>query len=197
MEEIIKSTLAYFGSGILGALLVAGIQWARVSRSEKEKRHSEYVFNQISKLYGPLFFLTSQNQELFKLSNKILSAHREHFNGKNWSRDTNTQKTIKDESLSTIELSNEYISHVVKNNEEIIKILQENFSYIDADDIEIIRQFIVDTIRMNKEVREERLKKIPYEVYKSVGNISYSRPEFLTRIEEKFFKKQSIIKEYH
>ena len=135
MEEVIKTILAYFGSGILGALLVAVIQWARVSRSEKEKRHSEYVHEQLNKLYGSLFFLATQNQELFNLSNKILGAHKEHFDGNKWSDDPDTRKTLRDESLSTIELSNEYVRQVVINNEKIVNILQANFAYIDADDI--------------------------------------------------------------
>jgi len=141
--------------------------------------------------------LTTQNQELFNLSNKILSAHTEHFEGRNWSDDPDTRKTLKDESLSTIELSNEYVRQVVINNEKIVKILQANFAYIDVDDIEVIQEFIVDTIRMNKEVREECLKKIPFEVYQSLGNISYSRPEFLNRIKNKFSEKQSVLKKYH
>ena len=197
MEEVIKTTLAYFGSGILGGLLVAGIQWARVARSEKEKRHSEYIHEQLSKLYGPLFFMTTQNQELLNLSNKILGAHKEHFDGNKWSDDPDTRKKLNDESLSTIELSNEYARQVVVNNEKIVNLLQASFAYIDVDDVEVIQEFIVDTIRMNKEVREERLKKIPFEVYKSLGNISYSRPEFLNRIKDKFLEKQSVLKKYH
>ena len=79
---------------------------------------------------------------------------------------------------------------------KIVDLLQNSFAYIDEDDIEIIQNFIVDTIRMNKEVREEWLKKIPFEVYQSLGNISYSRPEFLNRIQEKFLEKQAILKKY-
>ena len=196
MEEMIKSILAYFGSGILGGLLVAGIQWARESRSEKAKRHSDYTHEQLSKLYGPLFFLTTQNQELLNLSNKILGAYDNHFSGNKWSSDPDTRKTLKDERSSTIELSNEYVRQVATNNEKIVDLLQNSFAYIDEDDIEIIQNFIVDTMRMNKEVREEWLKKIPFEVYESLGDISYSRPEFLNRIKKKFLDKQAILKKY-
>ena len=197
MEEVIKTILAYFGSGILGGLLVAGIQWARVSRSGKEKRHSEYIHEQLIKLYGPLFFMTTQNQELLNFCNKILGAHKEYFEGNKWSDDPDTRKTLKDESLSTIELSNEYARQVVVNNEKIVNLLQASFAYIDVDDIEVIQTFIVDTIRMNKEFREERLKDIPFEVYQSLGIVSYSRPDFLNRIKDKFLEKQSVLKKYH
>ncbi len=193
MENTIVLLISFFGGGIIGA----AIQWVRTARSEKEKRHSEYIHEQLNKAYGPLYFLTLLNQELLNLCNKILGAHKEHFEGNKWSDDPDTQKTLKDESLSTIQLSNEYARQVVINNEKIVKFLQHNFAYIDVDDIQVIQEFIVDTIRMNKEVREERLKEIPFEIYKSLGNISYSRPEFLNRIKDKFLKKQLVLKKYH
>ena len=185
--------ISFLGGGIIGA----AIQWARTARSEKEKRHSEYIHEQLNKLYGPLFFLTTQNQELLNLCNKILGAYKKHFEGNKWSDDPDTRKTLKDESLSTIELSNEYVRQVVINNEKIVKLLQDSFAYIDVDDIEVIQEFIIDTIRMNKEVREERLKEIPFEIYQSLGNISYSRPYFLDRIKDQFLKKQAVLRKYH
>jgi len=193
MDNTIVLIISFFGGGVIGA----AIQWARTARSEKEKRHSEYIHKQLNKLYGPLFFLTSQNQELLNLCNKILGAHKEHFDGNKWSDDPDTRKTLKEESLSSIQLSNEYVRQVVINNEKIVKLLQHNFAYIDDDDIEVVQEFIVDTIRMNKEVKEERLKEIPFEIYQSLGNISYSKPKFLNRIKHKFQKKQLVLKKYH
>ncbi len=50
---------------------------------------------------------------------------------------------------------------------------------------------------MNKEMQEDRLKEIPIEIYYSLGEISYSRPEFLDGIKNKFLEKQEILKQYH
>lgn len=192
-----EAILAYFGSGILGGLLVAGINWARVSRTEREKRHSEYVSEQLKRLYGPLYFLTSHNEELLRLNNKILSAYKGHFEDNDWSNDSHTRESLKKESEATIELANEYVSQVVTNNVMIVELIKDNYAFIDTEDIQILMEFVVDFTRMNKEVKEERLKKIPLEVYYNLGEISYSRPEFISSIKNKFIIKQNLIRRYH
>jgi len=197
MGEAIKTILSYLGTGILGGLLVAGIQWARVSRTEREKRHSEFVAEQIEKLYGPLYFLTSLNQELFTLNSNILNVYKEHFEKNDWSDDPATKESLRKEGEATIQLANEYADQVIINNERIVEILQQNYAHIDAEDTQIILEFVIDTIRMNKEVKEGRIKSVPYEVYKALGIISYSRPEFLSLISDKFYEKQQILKKYH
>jgi hypothetical protein len=50
---------------------------------------------------------------------------------------------------------------------------------------------------MNKEVKTEVLKEIPFNIYKSMGEISYSRPEFLSRVKQKFIAKQELLRKYH
>lgn len=193
MDEIIRTLITFLGGGIIGA----GIQWARVARSEREKRHSEYIKEQLQQLYGPLYFLTSINTNLFKLNNNILAAHKNHFDGNKWSNDPETRKALHRESETTIDLANEYIREVAKNNRNIMELLRDNYSFIDVDDIKIFQEFIIDVLRMNKEVEEERLKEMPFEIYKSLGDISYSRPEFLEQIKVKFLAKQDILKQYH
>ena len=193
MDDAIKTLITFLGGGIIGA----AIQWARAARSEREKRHSEYIYEQLQRLYGPLYFLTSINSNLFKLNNNILSAHKDHFDGNKWSIDPETRKSLSSESEATINLANEYISEVVKNNKNIMDLLRDNYSFIDVDDISIFQEFIIDVLRMNKEVEEGRLKEMPFEIYKSLGDISYSRPDFLERIKVKFLAKQDVLKQYH
>jgi hypothetical protein len=67
-----------------------------------------------------------------------------------------------------------------------MELLRDNYSFIDVDDTIIFNEFIVDVLRMNKEVEGERFKKMPFEIYKALGDISYSRPEFLKRIKVSF-----------
>lgn len=193
MDEVIKTLITFLGGGIIGA----GIQWARAARSEREKRHSEYIKEQLQRLYGPLYFLTSINSNLFELNNNILSAHKDYFDGNKWSNDPETRKSLSTESEATINLANEYIYEVVKNNKNIMKLLRDNYSFIDVDDTNIFQEFIVDALRMNKEVEEEKIKKMPFEIYITLGGISYSRPDFLERIKVKFLAKQDVLKQYH
>ena len=168
MDDAIKTLITFLGGGIIGA----AIQWARAARSEREKRHSEYIYEQLQRLYGPLYFLTSINSNLLKLNNTILSAHKDHFDGNKWSNAPETRKSLSKESEATINLANEYISEVVKNNKNIMDMLRDNYSFIDVDDINIFQEFIIDVLRMNKEVEEGRLKEMPFEIYKSLGDIS-------------------------
>ncbi len=126
-----------------------------------------------------------------------MSAYTEHFSGSDWSSEKLTQDRLREQSKATIELSNQYIIQVRNNNDQIVNILRENYAFIDTDDIETLQEFIVDSLRMNKEIVDERLKAIPDAIYNSLGEISYSRPEFLDGIKSKFVEKQDILKKYH
>jgi len=193
MANTLNLIISFLGGGVIGAV----IQWARTARSERERRHSEYISEQLNKLYGPLYFLTSQNQELFALNSNILNVYKEHFEKSEWRNDPVTKESLRKESEATIQLANAYIDQVVINNEKIAETLHGNYAYIDAEDTQIIQEFVIDTIRMNKEIKEGRIKSIPYEVYKSLGIISYSKPEFLSLISDKFHEKQRVLKKYH
>ena len=94
-------------------------------------------------------------------------------------------------------MSNEYAHQVVENNEKIVVLFRENYSLVDVDDVELFTEFTIDAIRMNKEVKEERLRKIPLSVYKAMGEISYSRPDFLASVNRKFHAKQESLTQYH
>ena len=193
MADPLTTVIKFLGGCIVGA----AIHWASITRIEKEKRHSSYIHEQLEKLYGPLYFLTSQNEELFKLSKNILSAHREYFDGQEWSSNEKTQESVRSQSKATIELSNEYSRQVVKNNETIVEILRNNYAFIDSNDIVIFQEFVIDALRMNKEINEDRLKEIPIDIYYALGEISYSRTEFLDGIKNKFLNKQENLKKYH
>jgi predicted nucleic acid-binding Zn-ribbon protein len=193
MANMLETIITFLGGGIVGA----GIQYVSVARTAREKRHSDYVYRQMNNLYGPLYFLSSQNERLFDLNNRIMSAYTEHFSGNKWSQDYRTQKSLENESTATIELSNEYICQVKENNKQIIKILRDGYALINIDDIDIMQEFVVESIRMNKEIDDKRLKNIPLEIYKKIGDISYSRPDFLSCIKQRFTEMQMLLKHYH
>lgn len=193
MATSLETIIIFLGGGIIGA----GIHYVSVFRSARDKRKSDYVHEQLKNLYGPLYFLSSQNARLIALSNTILSTHAEHFSGQKWSEDKSTQDSLSKQSMSTIELSNEYIYQVKENNKQIVEILRDNYALIKSEDIAIMQDFVVDAIRMNKEIDEERLKKIPLEIFEKVGAISYSRPEFLLLVENRFREMQSLLVSFH
>jgi hypothetical protein len=144
-----------------------------------------------------LYFLSGQNEKLFDLSRSILSAHSEYFDGGNWSQNAHTQETLNEESAQTIELSNTYADQVVENNDAIVTLLRSAYAFVDVQDVELFMTFSIDALRMKKEVKAQRLKNIPLNVYKAIGEISYSRPEFLSRVRQQFIEKQQLLKKYH
>lgn len=192
MTEPLTTIITFLGGGILGAV----IHYVSVARNEREKRRDSYTNSQIDRLYGPLYFYTNQNEKLFELSRKILEAHSSYFD-REWNQSPQTQQKIREESSNTIELSNSYVDHVVRNNDEILAILKSNFGFADLDDVEVFTQFSMDLIRLKNEVTGGRSKGIPMNISKIVGEISYSRPEFLKRVKEKFASKQAQVKELH
>ena len=192
MADSLTLTITFLGGGIIGAL----IRHASTARSEKQRRQSTYVHEQLDRLYGPLFFLSGQNEALFELNHDILKAHSEYFGGREWSQDRQTQETLNEESSQTFELSRTYYGQVIENNEAIVSVLRDNYSLVDVDDVELFNGFTIDALRMNKEINEERSKKIPIIIRRAIGNISYSRPEFLARVKQRFTEKQNLLKEY-
>ena len=83
------------------------------------------------------------------------------------------------------------------NNKKIVDILRNNYAYIDPEDTDIFQQFIIDHLRMEKEVKKEEPMVTPIRIYKKVGDISFSRNEFLELVNNKFSEKNKAIKSYH
>jgi ribosomal protein S18 len=190
MEQALNLIVSFLGGGIIGGL----INWARVSRTEKEGRKSEALLNQVKFLYGPLYFFVGQNESLFDLNNKFHSAYTDHFVNQKWSSDTHTQESIKKEAETTIELSNYYVRMTRNNNKKICEILRENYSYIDPNDTEIFQRFITDHLRMEKEFKEGEPLETPFEIYNKVGEISFMRKEFSDLVKGEFIRKTKEIR---
>lgn len=147
----------------------------KASFFEKHKRHREYIHEQLGNLYGRLFFLSSLNEGLITNAKKIYSSAKKHFEGNELSDSAETRESTGKGIIASIELANEYMNKVVENNEEIFDLLKNNYSLIDVNDIDVLRDFVIDFIRMHKEVKEARLKEIP-------------------RIKSKFLSKKSVLK---
>jgi hypothetical protein len=62
-EETVRYTLSFLGGGFIAAVG----NWIYSNWSAGRAREVEWLREQLRLLYGPLFFFTSQNEELFKL----------------------------------------------------------------------------------------------------------------------------------
>ncbi len=185
-EEIIRLIFSFLGGGLVAGLL----DWLRNYFSEKKVQKISNLQAKIQNLYGPLQFFASQNESYFELNNKFHDAYQAEYVGKNWSQNEVTQKNLDQETSKTLDIANAYIGLVTQNNEKILEVLRNNYSYIDADDVEIFRQLVVDYTRLKTEVDESGRLNTPLRIYEHIGSISFMRPEFIKRVKEKFDSKK-------
>lgn len=185
-EEIVRLVFSFFGGGLVVGLL----NWLRANQAEKRRRKVSALQAKIQNLYGPLQFFASQNESYFELNAKFLGAYQAEYEGKKWSRDEATQKNLKQETTQTLDIANAYIRLVIQNNESILEVLRNNYTYIDPGDVEVFRQFVVDYTRLKTEMDETSRLNTPLRIYEHIGNISFMRPEFIKRIKEKFNAKK-------
>lgn len=182
-------------SFIGGGVAVAIIEWFRMIYSEKESRKIEYLNNQLKYLYGPLYCFSSYAEQLFELSDNIQKLYKSEYEGKNWSRDKSTQDNLKIETTDTINTSNLYIAKAIQNNSVLQKIIEDNYSYCDLDDIEIFKDFLKDLARYKTEYDENGNLRLPHRIYFKLDNISFLKPEFIGRVKLKYeIKKKEILK---
>lgn len=81
------------------------------------------------------------------------------------------------------------------NNEKIVEVLVNNYSFIDPDDVEIFQQFMIDYTRMKNEVDKEGTLQTPFEIYLYIGDISFMKPEFIEKVKSKFHTKKQQLNE--
>ncbi|MCH9030500.1 MAG: hypothetical protein IH819_13065 [Bacteroidetes bacterium] len=164
--------------------------------SERKSRKIEYVNNQLKYLYEPLYCFSSYAEQLFELSDNIQKLYKSEYAEKNWSQEKTTQENLKIETTNAINVSNEYISNVVSNNNVLKKIIEDNFSYSDLDDVDIFKNFIKDFTRYRTEYDENGALKLPHRIFFKLNNISFLKPEFIQCVKSKYEIKQKELKKY-
>jgi hypothetical protein len=190
MTNMLQLIICFLGGGILVAL----INWFRTSRSERTSRKHQFLKEQITKVYGPLCFFVSLTEALFALNDKFHKAYNEHFVNQNWSKYPHTRENLSKATDATLRIANHYVGIVRDNNSKIVDILRQNYAYIDPEDTEVFQQFIIDHLRMEREFQAEKPLETPLEIYLKVGEISYSRKEFMDIVKKKFSEKNEVIK---
>ena len=159
--------------------------------SERRERRMQFIDNQIIKLYGPLYYFTSQSEKLFELNKGFHSAYSKEYIEKKWSQERNTQKNLEKETSETLDIANKYIEQVEENNKQSKKALDENYSLIDPDDMEVFLLFYEHHVRLATEQDSNGRLKTPHRIYEQIGDISFLRPEVIGQVKNKFLSKKS------
>ena len=137
--------MALLGSGVGVAIVTALFQiWTTMRQGELQ-----IIQNQLSGLYGPLYYFTCLNKALFDLYNDYQKAYDKEF------KDTNiapeSMESFKKEATALLDEANSYINtEVMQNNAKILELLEKNWHLIDLDDVEIYSRFQIDMARLKR-----------------------------------------------
>jgi hypothetical protein len=185
----ISLVVSFLGGGIVSA----AINWARADRADKKERKSNSLKDQLSGLYGPLYYFCSQSEKCFELNKKFHDAYREEFVNQKWSKNEITRERLDEQTSTTLNIANRYIQELNLNNTKIKEILDNNYSQIDPDDIDIFMLFVEHFLRYKKEIEDQGKLTTPISIYERIGDISFLRPEFIERVKLKFKQKKSAL----
>jgi hypothetical protein len=192
-NETLKLILGFLFSFLGGGVIVAIFEAIRINKAEKLSRRLEILNNQIRSLYGPLYFFTSQNARCFELADSIQKAYQREYVEQKFSQNPRTQENVKRDVNTTLEIGNTYAGLITQNNERIIEILRDNYSFIDPDDQDVFQQFVLDFNRLRTEREESGKLKTPLQIYAYIGDISFMRADFIERVKTKFNAKKTEI----
>jgi hypothetical protein len=167
---------------------IEGLKTSMADMLAQRTRRTDYIRAQIENLYGPLAFLVESNARCIAVNNAIMRTYDSVFAGRGDS------DTARKEARETIERANEYMSLVVDNNQEAMKVLRSGWAWLDSDDIEDAGQYLTDVHRHSVEFKTEG-KMLPIEFYVdgvpgAPGKPSFIRPAFIDRVRAKLIEKQ-------
>lgn len=169
---------------VIAAIINILFNWLKSSQDNKRN----FLNDQLLKLYAPLYFLTLQCKKSFELNNKLYEISSKRYENRQVSNLPLAQQRETEDINNIITTRNNYVAPVSEANQKIKELLDSNFAYIDPDDVKLFMDFFYEHyLRGNAETTENR---IPIDVHKEMGEISFLRPEFIERVELKFLKKQ-------
>ncbi len=191
-QELMNLVFSFLGGG----LIVGILDWVRSTKSEARARRAVMLSDQLTHLYGPLYFLTSQNAALFELSRSFHAAYSAEYVNQKFSQNPGTQASLHEQTSRTLSLENQYIGIVKDNNDRIAELLRSAYSYIDPEDAPFFRQFSVDYLRLRTEIDLDGKLLTPSVIYGHIGDISFMRPSFMERIQKQFEAKKREFAKY-
>lgn len=166
--------LSFLGGGLVAALL----NWIRVARSERRALKADRTRAQLEKLYGPLFFVTTQARRILELTERHSEGYRiEYVDANNGTRE---------EISAAIDVNNRYASELHELAKEATKIMRGAYSYIDPQDSSEFQDIVIDALRLAVEREDSGKLKTPIEIYKHVGEMYFFRESFVRLIEKRF-----------
>jgi hypothetical protein len=113
----------------------------------------------------------------------------EEYGGENSSKHPPQART--DDITASIGVNNDYFAIANENSQRIVEILTNNYALIEPEDAEILGQFRLHHLRHKTEFDESGRLKVPYDVYKHVGDIYSLDPAFAALVNRRFKEKKA------
>jgi hypothetical protein len=160
-----------------GGVIVSVGNWVHSNLASRRDREITWLQDQLRSLYGPLFFFTSQNEQLFQMSGKLQDAQ-----GGGWSEDETRQQSLERQGAATTNLGSLYVKRVIENNARVMEILEKNWHLADSADYDVFSQFQLDYTRFLTEVQQRGGDGIPLRIRLGLGPVVYMHPEMISRM---------------
>jgi len=182
-----QTALNFLLSFLGGGLVAAALNWAREARSERRAMKADRVRMQLQKLYGPLFFVTSQAEKILEVSQK----HSEGYKIQYIERKLGTRE----EATTAIEVNNQYSRKLNELANQAAEIMRGAYAYIEPKDSVAFQNIVVDTVRFSIEQDESGKLRTPFEIYQHVGDMYFFRGDFISLINRRFNEMRSELVE--
>ncbi|MGA2620836.1 MAG: hypothetical protein ABSF26_24710 [Thermoguttaceae bacterium] len=181
-------TINVFASLLGGGLGSALVSFWANSSIERRRRRIDHLDSQLRNLYGPLQFFVSGSQSIYKRAWTIEQAMHAEYGGENAAKHSPQGRT--DEINASIAVNNEYFALAKENSRHIVKILTDNYYLMEPEDAEVFGQFQDHHVRGKTELHESGGLKLPYDVYKKIGDIYCLDPKFAELVNRRFSQKK-------
>jgi len=196
LEVAILSVKVTLLSVVVGTVVTFIGIWINNRKADKlavRTHQADYLRMQIEKLYGPLVFFAELSELFWSRHEEIGLAYDEYFKTR-YGTDKFSQ-----EMTEVIQKKNLWGERIVRNNQEIVPILKTYWGLLDADDVELVKQYLLDTSVQDVESNRES-PSLPAEFYLPLlglkgclGPKFIRRDGFVLHLREKLASKQSTL----
>lgn len=185
--NILQLLITFLGGGMVAIIIQVIFGFFQ----RKNERYFNFLKEQISLVYAPLYFLIIQNEIIQVVVEEFCKAINKEKNGHEDKMDIN----FKDSDI--ISEINGYINEIVDNNKKI-KTLLDNYSYLlDFSDLKILEIFLNNFIRLMHDTNGKLGASNKEKFHMGKTNISLIDPELNKQIKNAFLEKQEKYKKLY
>lgn len=177
------------GSAFVAAIVATTANWLKEILLDRRRRKRDFVELQLRCLYGPLHFFAEQNESIIDHMKRISAAADTELVEKKWSEQESTQARLSKVEDQTIGVGNRYADRAIQNGKKMTEVLQQNWSMVDPEDIDIFSRFQLHYMRLETERLVDPGEILPRVIHQHLGDIEILPREFADNIKNQFARK--------